>query len=75
MRTSARLLAATGALVVAGLVVPATALAEEQTKCEEAGKNNTPVTVVLHEAHEETEDSLPAVSEQLHDAETLTCAP
>lgn len=46
LRTAARLLAATGALVVAGLVVPA--IASAQTACEEMNRNNGPLTGPVH---------------------------
>jgi hypothetical protein len=75
MTTSTRLRTALAAVAVAGLVAPAVALAED-TKCDEAGRGNTPVTTVVHEAHEATDGSaLQPVSDVLHEAEILTCAP
>lgn len=74
MRTSARLLAATGALVVAGLVVPATASA--QTACEEMNRNNGPLTGPVHtvDVIGEQTPAAPVTELILHDTvEPLTC--
>lgn len=73
MRTSARLLATTGALVIAGLVVPATASA---TACSEAGRPDGPLTGPVHTADQlgEQTPAAPATEVVLHDTvEPLTC--